>query len=74
MSQIYYTVSEFAKIFNLSYGTILKAIKTGRIRAFKVGEGRRNPYRIPKYEVDRIEIEGIMEVNPKLRGDENNGH
>lgn len=70
----YYTPKEFGKHFNLSTRTILKAIHAGKVRAFKVGAGTRNPYRIPKSEIDRVEIEGIIEVNPKLRGEETHGY
>ena len=62
----YYSAKEFGGIFDVSYRSILSSIKKGRIRAFKIGSGRRNPYKIPHSEIMRIEICGIRENNPKL--------
>jgi hypothetical protein len=62
----YYSAEEFGDIFEMSYRSILVAIKNGRIRAFKVGLGNRNPYRIPHSEIIRIEISGMREINPEL--------
>lgn len=67
MAKEYYSAKEFGEIFNISYQTILKAIKNGRIRAFKLGEGTRNPYRIPASEILRIETQGMMEINPNFK-------
>lgn len=66
MEKEYYTANELAALFNVSYRSIISAIKNGRIRAFKIGQGRRNPYKIPKSEILRIEISGMREVNPNL--------
>lgn len=66
MEKEYYTAEEFAKIFDVSYRSILSAIKQGRVRAFKIGKGRRNPYKIHCSEKNRIEVSGIFEVNPNL--------
>ena len=70
MKREYYTVQEFADLFRLNYRHILDAISIGRVRAFKVGVGRRSPYRIPRSEVLRVEVEGMREVNPDLRDNE----
>lgn len=66
MDKEFYTAKEFAKIFDVSYRSILSAIKQGRIRAFKIGKGRRNPYKIHHSEKSRIEVSGVFEVNPNL--------
>lgn len=66
MDKEYYTAKEFAEIFEVSYRSILSAIKQGRIRAFKIGKGRRNPYKIHCSEKERIEVSGTFEINPKL--------
>ena len=67
MTDTYYTCKEFGDIFGFSSQSILKAIKQGRIRAFKIGNGRRTHYRIPVSEVLRVEVEGIRELNPNLK-------
>lgn len=66
MQKEYYTVKEFSEIFGISYRSILSSIRSGRIRAFKIGVGRRHPYKIPHSEILRLEICGIQEVNPNL--------
>lgn len=45
-----YTVTEVAKMFSVSRQTVLKWIKTGKIKAVKVVK----VYRIPKEEIDRL--------------------
>ena len=45
-----YTVTEVAKQFSVSRQTVLKWIKTGKIKAVKVVK----VYRIPKEEIDRL--------------------
>ena len=44
------TVTEVAKMFSVSRQTVLKWIKTGKIKAAKVVK----VYRIPKEEIDRL--------------------
>ena len=44
------TVTEVAKMFSVSRQTVLKWIKTGKIKAVKVVK----VYRIPKEEIDRL--------------------
>jgi len=67
MQKEYYSVEEFGERLGFSYRSILAAIRKGRIRAFKIGSGRRNPYRIPHSEIIRVEICGMREINPKLK-------
>jgi excisionase family DNA binding protein len=47
----FYTVKEIANLYRVSYHLVLKAIKSGRLKAFKVTEGRRSPYRIAEHEL-----------------------
>lgn len=63
----YYTAKEIGEIFGISYRTILSAIKKGKIRAFKLGDAQRNPYKIPHSEILRIEVSGMVEINSKLK-------
>lgn len=69
MEDKYYTPEEFSKIFKVSYRVVLKLIKSGYIRAFSVGNGATARYRIPQYEVLRIETVGIQKMNPNLKDD-----
>lgn len=56
MRQEYFSVDEFAKMMKVSDVTIRRAIKRGRINAFRVGAGKRSPFRISTAEVDRIQL------------------
>ena len=62
----FYTVEEFSEIFRVSARAIRKAIICVRIRAFKIGQSRKFPYRIPKSEYYRIQSAGMYEINPNL--------
>jgi excisionase family DNA binding protein len=66
MEKEFYSVEEFAEIFQVGYLLILKAIKQGRVRAFKITTGSRSPYRIHKSEVLRVQFDGIHEINEKM--------
>lgn len=54
MTQEFFTVTEFANKLRIHENTVRKAIKNGRIQAFKVGDGSRSSYRIPNTEVQRL--------------------
>lgn len=50
----FYTVEEIATKLNVCTQTIRRAIKSGRIHAFRPGVGKRSPYRIYESELTRI--------------------
>lgn len=71
------SIKEFAGKVGVHPNTIRRAVKSGRIGAFKVGAGKRSSYRIAKSEVNRMAlfdmeqmIERIIEKrttnNPKV--------
>ena len=68
MEKEFYTVQEFAVVFRISERSIRNAIKQGRVRAFRVIDSKRSPYRIPKSEFFRVQTIGMIEQNPKLSG------
>jgi excisionase family DNA binding protein len=51
-----FTVEEFAKKTKLCKETIRRAIKAGKINAFRPGLGIRSGYRIPESELERLLI------------------
>jgi len=55
------TVDEFAKKVKMCPHTIRKAIKKGKINAFRPGIGVKGPYRIPESEIDRILVMSATE-------------
>lgn len=58
---MHYTVEEFAKIFKYDPQTIRRLIREGRIFAFRLGKGKRAPYRIMQEEVGRLREVGFEE-------------
>ena len=58
----FYTVEEVAKLYRVSYWLILKAIKQGRLKAFKITDGTRSPYRIADHELLIFQANGNQEI------------
>jgi len=52
----YLSVKEFAALIHVHYNTVLRAIKTGKLNAFRIGEGKKCAYRISRYEINRIAL------------------
>lgn len=50
----FYSVKEVAVIFAVNELTIRRAIRKGWIKAIKIGEGKRSPYRISRKCIDNI--------------------
>ena len=50
----FYTVIEFAEKIRVHPNTVRRAIRQGRIQAFKTSEGIKSEYRIPNTEVKRL--------------------
>lgn len=64
----FFTVNEFAEKIRVHPNTVRRAIASGRIQAFRTGEGIKSSYRIPNTEVERLcemdmtkLIEGIVD-------------
>lgn len=60
------TVNEAAEILRLTPWTVRKAIREGRIKAFKVGSGQRSVYRINAIEIQRMQDFDLREFNQNL--------
>ena len=58
---IYYSVAQFAKILNMHEGTIRWQIRTGKIFALKIGDGKKAHYRISEYELERLQLKTMCE-------------
>mgnify|MGYP001597416566 CR=1 FL=1 len=64
------SITEFAEWVKVHPNTIRRAIKKGRIAAFKVGSGKRSLYRIPRNEVARMaefDLESYIEAEVQKR-------
>jgi excisionase family DNA binding protein len=58
---MHYTVEEFAKLFKYDPQTIRRLIREKRIHAFRLGKGKKSPYRIMQEEVGRLREIGFEE-------------
>lgn len=61
-----YTVKEFAKIMQMHPNTIRKAIKSGKITAFKIGKGPKSEWRILHSEIERLISYDMKEIIDRL--------
>jgi excisionase family DNA binding protein len=60
------SIKEVAVIFSVNEITIRRAIKKGWIKAIKIGEGSRSPYRISRKSIDDIHISLIRKYIPAI--------
>ncbi len=64
MKEQFFTVKEFASIVKMHYNSILRAIKSGRLNAFRINDGEKSSYRIPASEIERI---GIIDLGKYIQ-------
>lgn len=62
----FYSINEFSKLLDVHSNTIRRAIKSGRINAFKVGVGKKSTYRIPRSEINRIALFDLEDMIEKI--------
>ncbi len=67
----YYSIKEFAVKLSIHSNTVRRAIKSGRIAAFKVGSGKKSTYRIAHSEIGRIALFDMKELIRKMLKEEN---
>lgn len=64
--QAFYSIKEFAIKLGVHSNTIRRAIKSGRINAFRVGSGKKSIFRIPGSEIQRIALFDLQEMVEKI--------
>ncbi len=60
------SVKEFASMINVHYNTVLRAIKSGKLNAFRIGQGKKCAYRISKSETNRIALYDLENLVSKI--------
>ena len=63
----HFTVEEVAEIFKYNPQTIRRLIRMGRIHAFRLGNGKKAPYRIVEEEIERLRVIGFQEQMEELK-------
>ncbi len=56
MPDEYLSVKEFASKIRVHYNTVLRAIKTGKLNAVRIGSGKKATFRISVTEIHRIAL------------------
>jgi excisionase family DNA binding protein len=72
-SEEFLTITEFSVLLRIHPQTVRRAIKNGRIHAFRVGIGIRAGFRIPRSEINRMAIVDLENIINELIEKKMNG-
>jgi len=68
----FYSVGEFAKLIGKHPNTIRRAIKSNRISAIRIGDGKRASFRISITEINRVAMVDLEVYINKVIEEKNN--
>ena len=60
------SIKEFAQKLGVHPNTIRRAIKSGRISAFRIGSGEKSIYRISSNEINRLSLIDLEKIIGKM--------
>ena len=63
MNTDFLSIYELAETLKVHPNTIYKAVRSGRIHAFRVSEGKKAAWRIPKTEITRLATDEFRRLN-----------
>jgi len=63
MQNDFLSILEFAKELNVHPNTIYKAVKSGRLHGFRISEGKKAAWRIPRTEITRLATDDFRRLN-----------
>jgi excisionase family DNA binding protein len=66
MDDEFLSITEFAEWIHVHPNTVRRAIKSGRITAFRVGSATKSMYRIPKSETNRLAFTDLETIVQKM--------
>lgn len=61
--QEFLSAKEFAALIGVHYNTVIRAIKSRKLNAFRINASTKSSYRIPRTEIHRIalfDLEGLI--------------
>ena len=62
MENEFYTIFEFAKKLRVHHNTVRRAIKSGRIHAFRLNDNQNSPWRIPGSENNHLAFMDMQKI------------
>lgn len=62
----FYSVKEFSALISVHYNTVIRAIKSGRLSAFRIGNGKKACYRIARSEIHRLALYDLEDLVSKI--------
>ena len=66
MDKDFYSIKEFASKLGVSHQTIRRAIRNGRIGAFRIGSTDKSTFRIAHSEISRMGIVDLQVIVEKI--------
>lgn len=66
LSQDFLSIKEFALLLRMHPNTIRRAIRSGRISAFKIGVGKKAVYRIARTEINKVALFDLEDLIEKI--------
>lgn len=66
MDKAFYSIKEFALKLSVSTDTIRRAIRKGRINAFRIGSSKKSSFRIAHSEIARLSKIELQDIVKKL--------
>ncbi len=60
------SVKEFAALVGVHYNTVIRAIRGGKLNAFRINDSRKSSYRIARSEIHRIALFDLEELVSKI--------
>lgn len=60
------TIKEFALLIRVHPNTVRRAIRKGRISAFRIGEGSHSGFRIARAEINRLSFIDLEKIVSRL--------
>lgn len=66
ISNEFLSVKEFSALIGVHYNTVIRAIKSGKLNAFRISPGKKATFRIPRSEIHRIALYDMEQLVSKI--------
>lgn len=69
----YLSVKEFAVLLKVHYNTVIRAIKSGKLNAFRISSNKKAAYRIARSEINRVALFDMIDLVNKIVDEKKGG-